>query len=119
MPLSFSLHEIIAIGVDTDFLDIDDAISAAVTNIRCFVYIGTLCNHLWFCPRHETCHRLHIWSAAEDPLDPLLVFQSSMHFQLGLSDYYEEYMLENPHAEHIEDDWDAFIDHRRWELINS
>ena len=118
MALSLSLYEIISIGVDMDFLDIDDAISIAVTNIRCFVYIGALRNHLWFCPRHETCHELHICSAAENSFDALIVFQSSMNLPLGLSDYYEKYILRNPHAEYAKHAWDAFIDFRLWELLN-
>ena len=83
------------------------------------LYISVLCaitSGSAHAMRHATGY---IFGQQQRIPDLLLVFQSSMHFQLGLSDYYEEYMLENPHAEHIEDDWDAFIDYRRWELINS
>lgn len=114
MPLSFSLHEIIAIGVDADFLDIDDAINAAVTNIRCFVFIGTLRNHLWVClaMRHATNyifgHQQRI------PLIPLLSSKLQWTSSWG-SDYYEE---ENSHAVRIKDSWDALTDYRLWQLLH-
>ena len=116
MPYSFSLELMIVVGKENDFLELSDAIHVGCADNQTFLVFGSLRDHLWICARHQTRHSLRIWTEEYDPMAPVLIFSSFYEYQLGISDFYEEFLEEHSEAEHITDNWDAFIAYRRWEI---
>ena len=92
------------------FLDLGDAVRVGVASIKSFIVVGSLRELHWWCPRHQTFHVIHVWSTAIDPFGGLLVFEAFLEFMLG------EEEASGFDDDELEDDWEAFIRFRRWEL---
>ena len=94
MSWRFSLTQITHLGTQTGYLQLPDVIAVGTTSITLLYLVGSICHIPVFCPTHQAYHCIGVWASCTDPERSILVFDASLEFSLGISEQYDEYMLE-------------------------
>ena len=110
------MTQITHLGTQTGYLQLPDVIAVSTTNITLLYLVGSIRHIPVFCPTHQAYHCIGVWASCTDPERSLLVFDASLEFSFGISEQYDEDMLEHWYDPDPEVDWMAFIASRAWQI---
>ena len=88
------LEAILSAGIQNNLLVLDDVVAVGST---CISLLVCCWHHLTFsvwCARHRRYHQIGIFSTSTDPVNSLAIFDHSLEYALGLTEYQEEFFME-------------------------
>ena len=114
------LEAILSAGIQNNLLVLDDVVAVGSTCISLLVCCGHHRTFFVWCERHRRYHKIGIFSTSTDPVNSLAIFDHSLEYALGLTEYQEEFFMDlgDQYSEYYGDDseinWRGFIVYRAW-----